>query len=74
MVRHTVTRRLRALVRDRLPMLPMGAVLVVRACEPKVVVRPEPPSARGDAPEHPEPHIYRYTSLLEPPGPTGHLL
>jgi ribonuclease P protein component len=30
-VRHTVTRRLRALVRDRLPSLPAGSVLVVRA-------------------------------------------
>lgn len=30
-VRHTVTRRLRALVRDRLAALPSGALLVVRA-------------------------------------------
>lgn len=33
-VRNTVTRRLRALVRDRLGALPSGAVLVVRALPP----------------------------------------
>ena len=31
MVRNTVARRLRALVRDRLPILPAGGSLVVRA-------------------------------------------
>ena len=33
-VRNTVTRRLRALVRDRLPQLPAGAIVVVRALPP----------------------------------------
>ena len=34
MVRNTVTRRLRALVRDRLASLPDGTVMVVRALAP----------------------------------------
>ena len=34
MVRNTVTRRLRALVRDRVAQLPPGASLVVRALPP----------------------------------------
>jgi ribonuclease P protein component len=33
-VRNTVTRRLRALVRDRLDVLPAGSTLVVRALPP----------------------------------------
>lgn len=34
MVRNTVTRRLRAVVRDRLERLPAGSLLVVRALPP----------------------------------------